>query len=399
MAIVPRGERLVIAITGKRNAGKSSLINALTGQQIAIVSEVAGTTTDPVAKHYELIPIGPVTFFDTAGIDDVGELGQKRIKATRQILYRADIAILVIGSSAIDETEKKLIQEIQELKIPLLVVFNKSDLYQPALGSLEFLKSKDIRHCMVSAVTGKGIDLCKDMIKSLTPNLLIQERPLAGDLIRPGSHVILVTPIDTSAPKGRMILPQMQVLRDLLDYNAIVTFTKETELKITMDVPKNPPDLVITDSQAIKLVAEFVPDSVLLTTFSILFARYKGELETLLKGARQIDKLKDGDKVLIAESCSHHVQCDDIGRFKLPGWLNQYTGKKLTYEVFAGHDFPDNLEEFAVAIHCGACMINPMEMTRRMHECERRGVPITNYGMTISKVQGLLERVVRVFGI
>ncbi len=399
MAIVPRGERLVIAITGKRNAGKSSLINALTGQEIAIVSEVAGTTTDPVAKHYELIPIGPVTFFDTAGIDDVGELGSKRIKATRQILYRADISILVIGSSAIDETELKLIQEILELKIPLLVVFNKSDLYQPTQGSLEFLKNKGIRHCLVSATSGEGIDLCKDMIKSLTPNLLIQERPLVGDLIKSGSHVILVTPIDTSAPKGRMILPQMQVLRDLLDYNAIVTFTKETELKLAMKVPKNPPDLVITDSQAIKLVAEVVPDSVLLTTFSILFARYKGELETLLKGARQIDKLKDGDKVLIAESCSHHVQCDDIGRFKLPGWLNQYTGKKLTYEVFAGHDFPDNLEEFAVAIHCGACMINPMEMTRRMHECERRGVPITNYGMTISKVQGLLERVVRVFGI
>ncbi|MFO7660572.1 MAG: [FeFe] hydrogenase H-cluster maturation GTPase HydF [Candidatus Cloacimonadaceae bacterium] len=399
MAIVPRGERLVIAITGKRNAGKSSLINALTGQEIAIVSEVAGTTTDPVAKHYELIPIGPVTFFDTAGIDDVGELGQKRIRATRQILYRADIAILVIGTKEINATEKKLIHEILELKIPLLIVFNKSDLYKPATESLDFIRKYNINYCTVSAATGDGIEQCKDLIKSLTPHLLIQERPLVGDLIKSGNHIILVTPIDTSAPKGRMILPQMQVLRDLLDYNAVVTFTREMELKIALESLKNPPDLVITDSQAIQLVAEIIPDAVLLTTFSILFARYKGELQTLLNGARKIDELKDGDKILIAESCSHHVQCDDIGRFKLPNWLNQFTQKKLIYEVFAGHDFPDNLEEFALAIHCGACMINPMEMTRRIHECERRGVPITNYGMTISKVQGLLERVVRVFGI
>lgn len=399
MAVVSRGERLVIAITGKRNAGKSSLINALTGQEIAIVSEIAGTTTDPVAKHYELIPIGPVTFFDTAGIDDVGELGIKRIQSTRKVLYRADIAILVVGDGELDETEQKLVTEIQELRIPLVIVFNKSDIRQPGENALAFCNIHNIRHCTVSASSGSGIDECKDIIKSLSPQLLIQERSLTGDLIKAGSHIILVTPIDTSAPKGRMILPQMQVLRDLLDHNAVITFARETELKTALQILKHPPDFVITDSQAILQVAEEVPDEVLLTTFSILFARYKGELQTLLKGARKIDELKDDDKILIAESCSHHVQCDDIGRFKLPNWLNQYTGKKLTYEVFAGHDFPDNLEEFAIAIHCGACMINPMEMTRRMHECERRGVPITNYGMTISKVQGLLERVVRVFGI
>jgi [FeFe] hydrogenase H-cluster maturation GTPase HydF len=399
MAIVPRGERLVIVITGKRNAGKSSLINALTGQEIAIVSEIAGTTTDPVDKHYELIPLGPVTFFDTAGIDDVGELGQKRIQSTRKVLYRADIAILVVGNGEIDQTEKELITNIRELKIPLLIVFNKADLKQPSSAALSFCKSNEISYCIVSAAKGEGIDACKDAIKALAPNLMLKERPLIGDLIKPKDHVILVTPIDTSAPKGRMILPQMQVLRDLLDYNAIVTFAREMELKEALALPKQPPALVVTDSQAIEFVAATTPEPIPLTTFSILFARYKGELETLLKGARKIDELKDGDKVLIAESCSHHVQCDDIGRFKLPAWLDKYTGKKLTYEVYAGHDFPDDLESFAVAIHCGACMINPMEMHRRMFECERRGVPITNYGMTISKVQGVLERVVRIFNL
>jgi [FeFe] hydrogenase H-cluster maturation GTPase HydF len=399
MAIVPRGERLVIAITGKRNAGKSSLINALTGQEIAIVSEIAGTTTDPVDKHYELIPLGPVTFFDTAGIDDVGELGLKRIQSTRKVLYRADIAILVIGSSDLDNTEKKLVEDIQALKIPLLIVFNKSDIIQPSEQALEFCRVNNIRYSIVSASTGEGINACKEMLISLAPNLLIQERPLVNDLMQAGEHIVLVTPIDTSAPKGRMILPQMQVLRDLLDYNGIVTFVRETELKPALEMLKHPPSLVITDSQAILKVAEDTPEDILLTTFSILFARYKGELQTLLDAARKIDELKDGDKILIAESCSHHVMCDDIGRYKLPNWLNQYTGKQLTYEVFAGHDFPDNLESFALAIHCGACMINPMEMTHRILECQRRGVPITNYGMAISKVQGVLERVVRVFGI
>lgn len=399
MAIVPRGERLVIAITGKRNAGKSSLINALTGQEIAIVSEIAGTTTDPVDKHYELIPLGPVTFFDTAGIDDVGELGLKRIQSTRKVLYRADIAILVIGSSDLDNTEKKLVEDIQALKIPLLIVFNKSDIIQPSEQALEFCRVSNIRYSIVSASTGEGINACKEMLISLAPNLLIQERPLVNDLMQAGEHIVLVTPIDTSAPKGRMILPQMQVLRDLLDYNGIVTFVRETELKPALEMLKHPPSLVITDSQAILKVAEDTPEDILLTTFSILFARYKGELQTLLDAARKIDELKDGDKILIAESCSHHVMCDDIGRYKLPNWLNQYTGKQLTYEVFAGHDFPDNLESFALAIHCGACMINPMEMTHRILECQRRGVPITNYGMAISKVQGVLERVVRVFGI
>jgi len=399
MAKAPRGERLVIVITGKRNAGKSSFINALTGQEIAIVSDIAGTTTDPVDKHYELLPLGPVTFYDTAGIDDVGELGLKRIQSTRKVLYRADIAIMVIGTENIDETEKNLIKDIRELKIPLLIVFNKSDLVNPSEEAISYCRQYNLKYSVVSSVNSSGINECKDTLMSLAPELLRQEKPLVGDLVKAGNHVILVTPIDLAAPKGRLILPQVQVIRELLDNDTIVTVVKERELEYALESLKTSPDLVITDSQAVLKVAGDTPEYVPLTTFSILFARYKGELNTLLAGARKIDELKDGDKILIAESCSHHVQCDDIGRVKIPRWLNQYTGKQLTYEVYAGHDFPDNLEEFTLAIHCGACMINAMEMHHRMIECARRGVPITNYGMAISKVQGVLERVVRVFHI
>ncbi len=399
MTKAPRGERLVIVITGKRNAGKSSLINALTGQEIAIVSDIAGTTTDPVDKHYELLPLGPVTFYDTAGIDDVGELGTKRVQATRKVLTRADLAILVSGSGEFDDSEIQLIEHIRELKVPLLIVFNKSDLIEPNAQALNFCRDKGLRYCKVSSVTGAGIDECKAVLMSLAPEMLRQERPLAGDLVQAGEHVVLVTPIDLAAPKGRLILPQVQVIRDLLDNDAIVSVVKERELEYALEMMKQPPDLVITDSQVVLKVAGDVPEDIPLTTFSILFARYKGELEILLQGARKIDQLRDGDKILIAESCSHHVQCDDIGRVKIPRWLSQYTGKQLVYEVFAGHDFPENLESFALAIHCGACMINPMEMNHRMMECARRGVPITNYGMAISKVQGVLERVVRIFNL
>jgi len=399
MATTPRGERLVIALIGKRNAGKSSLINAITGQEIAIVSATPGTTTDPVDKHYELLPLGPVTFFDTAGIDDVGELGQKRIQATRKILYRADIAIMVIGAADFDDIEKKLINDVQNLKIPLLTVFNKADLFSVSEKALDYCKEHEIQSCSVSTLTGQGVTDCKETIISMAPEMLKRETPLAGDLVSAGSHVILVTPIDLAAPKGRLILPQVQVIRDLLDNDVIVTVVKERELEYALDSMRKLPDLVITDSQVVLKVAGDVPEEIPLTTFSILFARYKGELWTLLKGARKIDELKDGDRILIAETCSHHVQCDDIGRVKIPRWLNQYTGKTLHYEVYAGHDFPDNLEDFALAIHCGACMINPMEMTHRMLECERRDVPITNYGMAISKVQGVLERAVAVFGV
>lgn len=399
MATTPRGERLVIVLIGKRNAGKSSLINAITGQEIAIVSDTPGTTTDPVDKHYELLPLGPVTFYDTAGIDDVGELGKKRIQATRKILYRADIAILVIGGSEIDSTEESLISDLTHLKVPLLIVFNKADLQAVSGSAIAFCREHNLDFCSVSTLSGEGVTECKERIISLAPEVMKREIPLAGDLVAAGSHVILVTPIDLAAPKGRLILPQVQVIRDLLDNDVIVTVVKERELEYALESMRKPPDLVITDSQVVLKVAGDVPEEVPLTTFSILFARYKGELGALLQGARKIDQLKDGDKILIAETCSHHVQCDDIGRIKIPRWLNQYTGKELSYEVYAGHDFPDDLESFALAIHCGACMINPTEMTHRMLECERRGVPITNYGMAISMVQGVLERAVAVFGI
>ncbi len=394
---VPRGERLIILLIGKRNSGKSSLINALTGQEIAIVSETPGTTTDPVDKHYELLPLGPVTFYDTAGIDDTGELGQKRIRSTRKILFRTDIAVIVIGDTDFDKYEEEIISEIQQRKIPLLAVFNKIDIFSPSDKAKRYCLQRKIPFCQVSCTQKTGINECKEKLIELAPEILKKTRPLVGDLLRREARVILVTPIDSAAPKGRLILPQVQVLRDLLEHDAVVTVVKETELVASLQSFRELPDLVITDSQAIEQVAAETPEDVLLTTFSILFARYKGELDVLLEGTRFIDKLKDGDKILIAEACSHHVQPDDIGRNKLPTWIKQYTGKKLIHQVYAGHDFPGNLEEYALAIHCGACMINPMEMSHRIHECQRRGVPITNYGMAICKFQGVLERVVRIF--
>lgn len=393
----PRGERLIIALLGNRNAGKSSLINAITGQEIAIVSEIAGTTTDPVDKHYELLPLGPVTFYDTAGIDDVGDLGEKRVKATYKILYRADIVIFVNAGNPFCPAELSMLHRIREMHIPLLLLFNKSDINALHPQNLEYCQTLNISYLSTSAITGENVILAKEKLITLAPLHLKQERVLAGDLVKGGDRVILVTPIDLAAPKGRLILPQVQVIRELLDNDVVVTVVKERELEYALDAFKRMPDLVITDSQVILKVAGDVPEEVPLTTFSILFARYKGELDTLIRGIRQIDKLKDGDKVLIAEACSHHVQADDIGRTKIPRWLNQYTGKELLYEVYAGHDFPENLEDFALVIHCGGCMINQMEMNRRILEAERRGVPITNYGLTISKVQGVLERAIRPF--
>ncbi len=398
MTSAPRGERLVIALIGKRNAGKSSLINAIVGQEIAIVSEVAGTTTDPVDKHYELLPLGPVTFFDTAGIDDLGELGEKRVRATRKILYRADIVLFVNPGEAFDAPELEMLDRIREMEIPLLVVFNKSDLNQVPGANTDYCAAHGIPCTIASSASKEGILEVKNEIIRLAPKYLKENRVLAGDLINPGDRVILVCPIDSAAPKGRLILPQVQVIRDLLDYDAIPIVVKETELSASLAMLKEPPRLVITDSQAIEQVNRETPENVGLTTFSILFARYKGELDTLLAGIRQIDKLRDGDRILIAEACSHHVQKDDIGRVKLPKWLREKTGKDLHFDVFAGHDFPENLEDYAVCIHCGGCMINPMEMNRRILETNRRGVPITNYGLTISHLQGVLSRVVKPLG-
>jgi len=400
MSSTPRGERLIITLLGNRNAGKSSLINAITGQDIAIVSETPGTTTDPVDKRYELIPIGAVTFYDTAGLDDVGELGEKRIKATLKILFRTDIAVFVNDGKPFSEKELETIDRIGKLDIPLLVVFNKSDI-NPAVssGNLEFCRLHGLRHISVSAKNSSNVHELKELLIELAPLHLKQERVLAGDLVKAGDRVILVTPIDLAAPKGRLILPQVQVIRELLDHDAVVTVVKERELEYALETFKDKPDLVITDSQVVLKVVGDLPEDVLLTTFSILFARYKGELDILADGVRKIDLLRDGDRVLIAEACSHHVQADDIGRVKIPRWLSQYIGKDIIYDVSTGHDYPENLEDYALVIHCGACMLNQVEMNRRIVEAKRRNVPITNYGMAISKVQGVFERCLRPFGL
>ena len=394
MSSTPRGERLIITLLGNRNSGKSSLINALTNQEIAIVSEVPGTTTDPVAKRYELLPLGPVTFYDTAGLDDMGELGEKRIRAAYKVLFKTDMAIFVNDGSPFQENELKALQRLKEMKLPVLVIFNKSDLRKPHQKNIEFCQDNDLAWISVSATTKENITVAKEKIIELAPFYLKEERPLVRDIVHSGDRVILVTPIDSSAPKGRLILPQVQVLRDLLDSGAVTTVVREFELNKALKALKSEPDLVITDSQVIQRVVNQLPPQVPLTTFSILFARYKGDLEALIKGCQKIDELKDGDRILIAEACSHHPQKDDIGRTKIPNWLKNYTQKDLNFDTAAGSDFPDNLEDYALIIHCGACMLNQKEMNNRIREAERRGVPITNYGLAISKLHGYFERTI-----
>ena len=397
MPKIPRGERLVLTLVGKRNAGKSSLINSLTGQEIAIVSEEAGTTTDPVAKQYELLPLGPVTFYDTAGIDDVGELGEKRVKSTRKILWRTDIALMVIGETGISKEDKNLISELQYYKIPFIVVFNKSDVFEPTQKDLDYCSNLQVPSIIVSSKKKINITQLKEMLVAMAPSYLMHEKVLISDLVKAGDLVILVVPIDLAAPKGRLILPQVQVLRELLDNDAMGLIVKERELEAAFEKFSRKPDLVITDSQVVLKVAGDVPSNIRFTTFSTLFARYKGELDVLVQGAEAADTLENGDKILIAEACSHHVQADDIGRVKIPRWIRQYTGMELEFDVFGGHDFPDSLEEYKLVVHCGACMLNQAEMRRRIQECQRRNVPICNYGIMISKVQGLLERVIEPF--
>ena len=394
MSSTPRGERLIITLLGNRNSGKSSLINALTNQEIAIVSEVPGTTTDPIAKRYELLPLGPVTFYDTAGLDDMGELGEKRIRAAYKVLFKTDMAIFVNDGSPFQENELKALQRLKEMKLPVLVIFNKSDLRKPHQNNIEFCQDNDLAWISVSATTKENITVAKEKIIELAPFYLKEERPLVRDIVHSGDRVILVTPIDSSAPKGRLILPQVQVLRDLLDSGAVTTVVREFELNKALKALKSEPDLVITDSQVIQRVVNQLPPQVPLTTFSILFARYKGDLEALIKGCQKIDELKDGDRILIAEACSHHPQKDDIGRTKIPNWLKNYTQKDLNFDIAAGSDFPDNLEDYALIIHCGACMLNQKEMNNRIREAERRGVPITNYGLAISKLHGYFERTI-----
>ncbi len=394
----PKGVRLVITLTGRRNAGKSSLINAICGEEIAIVSDVPGTTTDPVARHHELLPLGPVTFYDTAGLDDEGPLGALRIQAARKVLFRTDVAVVVAGEAGITSYEKEIIAELRRLEIAFIVALNKGDLRGDVDADTAWCRGEGIEVLAVSAMEGKGVRALKEALIAMAPDEFRQEPLLVRDLLGEGAWVVCVVPIDLAAPKGRLILPQVMVLRDILDSDAIGVVVKEREIEETLANMVKAPALVITDSQAVLKVAADVPDEIPLTTFSTLMARYKGDLEALVEGAQMLDRLKDGDTILMGEACSHHQVADDIGRVKIPRWITQYTGLDLHFEFYAGNDFPEDLEKYALAVHCGGCMLNRTAMLRRIRECRRRGVPITNYGVAISKVQGLLDRVIKPFG-
>lgn len=392
----PRGERLNIGLFGRRNVGKSSLLNALCEQQVSIVSDTAGTTTDAVSKIYELIPVGPVTFFDTAGIDDSGNVGELRIAATRKIINKVDIALLVTDEKGIGNFENKLMDTFKSLKIPFILVFNKSDL-TAVPPDTSALACPSVRVC---AAAGKDMEELKRLIKKNVPDHLKNTPALVRDLIRTGQTVVCVTPIDSSAPKGRLILPQVQVIRDILDANAYAyVIQNDKDFQNILPDKKTPPALVITDSQLIRQVAGVVPQEIPLTTFSTLFARYKGDLALLYDGAAQLKKLKENDSVLIAEACSHHAQDDDIARVKMPNLIKKALGKDIRFEWSAGSDFPADLERFKVVIHCGGCMLSRLETLRRLNECARSGVPVTNFGMALSAMQGVLERVVQPFGL
>ena len=384
----PSGERTHIGFFGARNAGKSSLVNAVTGQELAVVSDVKGTTTDPVRKAMELLPLGPVVIIDTPGFDDEGALGLERVKKTREILRTCDIAVLVVDAgTGMKETDRELESLIRERNIPFLVVWNKTDLAaaQPAPeGAAE-----------ASSLTGTGITELKERLARLVPEK--EERKLIGDLVSPGDLCVLVCPIDESAPKGRLILPQQQVIRDLMDHGAIPVVCRDTELETVLKKPGISPAMVITDSQAFKTVNAIVPDSIPLTSFSILMARYKGFLDTAVEGISAAKGLRDGDKVLLAEGCTHHRQCNDIGTVKIPRWLRQYTGRDLTVETCSGREFPEDLSPYRLVIHCGGCMLTENAVQARMGQAVSQGIPFTNYGIAIAFMTGTLERSLRLF--
>ena len=407
----PSGERVHIGFFGRRNAGKSSLVNAVTGQEMAVVSDVKGTTTDPVRKAMELLPIGPVMIIDTPGFDDAGALGEKRVQRTKQILNRTDVAVLVVdGTEGLAECDRELIGIFEEKEIPYLIVYNKADLVEPVsaggrpetetsnravVPKTDGKESAD-RIVYVSALRGEGIYELKEKIAEFGRSAS-EPRPLVSDLVGPADLVVLVIPIDSSAPKGRLILPQQQVIRDILEAGGAAICVKDTELSEVLAKLPGKPALVITDSQAFGRVSADVPENVLLTSFSILMARYKGLLDTAVEGVAAIDRLKDGDTVLIAEGCTHHRQCEDIGTVKIPAWLHKHTGKDLKIETCSGQSFPEDLSPYALVIHCGGCMLNEREVRYRMKCAKDQGVPITNYGIAIAYMHGILKRSVEVF--
>lgn len=389
--------RLHIGIFGKTNVGKSSLLNRITNQDVSIVSNIAGTTTDVVEKTMELLPIGPVNFLDTAGINDSTALSSERIEKTMKIINRTDVAIVVCDYNGIDDYERNLIEKFNELKIPFMIFINKTDEKYPSDSIIENLKNYT-KHILLSSV--KTDDLIvfkiKELLVKLLPEDFVNSPKIVGDLIPQGSTVILVIPIDKEAPKGRIILPQVQTLRDLLDNNCVSVVVKESELKSAIDNLKFAPSLVVTDSQAFKNVSEIVPENIPLTSFSILFARLKGDLNTFSQGAKSIEKLQDGDRVLILESCTHHAIEDDIGRVKIPNLLRKKTGKNVIIDNIAGHDFPD-ISKYKLIIHCGACMTNRREVLSRILLASENNVPITNYGICISYCLGILSRALKIF--
>ena len=388
---VPSANRVHISFFGCRNTGKSSLLNAVTGQEMAVVSDVKGTTTDPVSKSMELLPIGPVLLIDTPGLDDDQEtIGELRVKKARQVLHKTDIAILVLeAGKALEPIENELIELFKERKLPYLMVYNKSDLLE------QTKEPENENEIYVSAVSGFHIHELKEKIGGLVQKG--KEKPLVSDLVEPGEFVLLVIPVDKAAPKGRLILPQQQVIRDLLDHKAVPVAVQDDGVEKTLKRLGEKPALVITDSQVFPKVNKAVPKEIPLTSFSILFARFKGILEASLKGAYTLDELKEGDKVLICEGCTHHRQCNDIGTVKLPGWIEKYTGVKPDYEFTSGTGFPEDLTPYRLIIHCGGCMLNDKEMQWRRDQAAEQGVPMTNYGTAIAHMNGILKRSLEVF--
>ncbi len=395
----PVSERVHIGFFGKRNAGKSSIMNSVTGQELAVVSEVKGTTTDPVYKSMELLPLGPVVMMDTPGIDDEGELGSLRVRKSFQVLNKTDAAVLVIdGTAGVSEEEMLLVERIRKKKIPFIAVVNKKELADASVKeqvqkALELEKEQVI---CVSAAEGDGIEELKERI-ALIAQREEPEKYLVRDLLEPSDIVVLVTPIDSAAPKGRLILPQQQTIRDILEADAVSVVVKETGLKSALERLKEKPKMVITDSQAFAQVSADTPEDILLTSFSILMARYKGNLEQAAAGVTALDRLDDGDMILISEGCTHHRQCDDIGTVKIPRWIREYTGKDIRIETTSGTEFPDDLTKYKLIIHCGGCMLNEREMKYRLSCAADQGVPMTNYGILIAYVKGILKRSVEVF--
>ena len=392
----PMSERIHIGFFGKRNAGKSSVMNAVTGQDIA---DVKGTTTDPVYKSMELLPLGPVVMMDTPGIDDEGDLGNLRVKKSYQVLNKTDVAVLVIdGTAGASEEDRALLIRIREKKIPYVVVLNKKELAPPEAeqDTARFLELAEDHMISVSAADGSGIHELKEMIGRIAKTEE-PEKYLVRDLLAPSDIAVLVVPIDSAAPKGRLILPQQQTIRDILEADAVSVVVKETELKNVFEKFTQKPKMVITDSQAFAQVAKDTPDDILLTSFSILMARYKGNLEQAVRGVTALDALEDGDTVLISEGCTHHRQCDDIGTVKIPRWIREYTGKEIQIETTSGTEFPDDLTKYKLIVHCGGCMLNEREMKYRLSCAQDQGVPMTNYGILIAYVKGILKRSVQVF--